>query len=143
MAHSEEQSWQDHGTVLVVDDDVDTVEVTKKALKTFTKFEVLTATSGEAALSIIQRQNIDVIVLDYVMPGMDGAACFRSIKEKSKLIPVIFLTGFPEAGRERAQLEQGAFDFIAKPVSPRDLVILVRDAFRTACLMRRLQQKRA
>lgn len=131
------------GSVLVIDDDADTLELMKRTLESMTQFRVLTAASGDEALSIIDATPVDVVVLDYVMPGMDGAECFKSIKARSKHTPVIFLTGYPEAQREKTQLAFGAFDFMTKPILPRDLVLLVNDAYRTVRLIRSLLQKRA
>ncbi len=138
-----ELNIQAAGTVLVIDDDADTSELIKRTLEAHTQFRVVTAASGAEGLRLIEKEKFDVVILDYVMPAMDGAECFRSIKERIPHVPVIFLTGFPEEDREKKQLAFGAFDFITKPIAAKDLVLLITDAHRTCVLIQTLLKKRA
>ena len=128
------------GSILVVDDNDDTIEVTRRAIEKFTGFQVLTATNGKDALAIMDEQVVDVVVLDFMMPDMNGSECYESIRQKDVHTPVIFLTGYPNAAKKREQLALGAFDYLSKPVRARDLIFLINDAYRTVQKIRKIIQ---
>ncbi len=114
--------------VLIVDDEVDFRETIVKRLRD-RNLEVSDAESGMAALDLLASQDIDVVVLDVKMPGMDGIETLREIKKKWPLVEVIMLTGHAsvESGIQGMQL--GAFDYVMKPVPLDDLLDKMRQAY--------------
>ncbi|KZM51392.1 DNA-binding response regulator [Labrenzia sp. OB1] len=109
-------------TVLVVDDSPETLGFVTEALKK-TGIAVLVATSGEAALSICEKVTPDTILMDAVMPGLDGFDTCRSIKDNPALrhVPVIFMTGLSETEHIVKALESGGVDFLTKPIDVDEL----------------------
>lgn len=107
------------GHVLVVDDDRGLLTLIDGILRD--SFQVTLAQSGPAALEILERTPVDLVILDIMMPDMDGISVCSAIKSnpKTEEIPVIFLTGSEEPDVEEAALEAGAVDFISKPIRPR------------------------
>ena len=107
--------------VLVVDDILANVKLLEARL-TAEYFEVLTANSGRAALDIISRERVDIVLLDVMMPGMDGFAVCRQIKRSPKLahVPVIMVTALDQPSDKVEGLEAGADDFLTKPVDDID-----------------------
>ncbi|KHF24258.1 response regulator [Solemya velum gill symbiont] len=105
-------------TVLVVDDTPTNIDVVKGILAE--SYFVQAAVSGKMALQIIARKKPDLILLDIMMPDMDGYEVCRRLKDNQEThdIPIIFLTAKVEVDDEARGLELGAVDFIAKPISP-------------------------
>ncbi|MBA5637619.1 diguanylate cyclase [Duganella sp. LX20W] len=106
------------GRVLVVDDQPINIRMLHAVLAE--EFEVFAATSGEQALEFCRNNKPDLILLDVVMPGMDGLAVCRRLKEDqdTRAIPVIFVTAGTLAEEENACWSAGAADFVSKPVNP-------------------------
>lgn len=129
---------QDFGSVLIVDDNADIVELLQRTIKAHTRFQTLTAHSGDDALELVKNHRIDVIVLDMLMPGMTGIEFFRTIRNRSMYVPVIFLTGRGDEALKQEALTLGAFDFLEKPTRARDLLILIEAAFQTVCKIRKI-----
>lgn len=106
--------------ILVVDDQEINIEILSQVFSK--EYTVLTATNGEKALEIIQKEklNICAVLLDIVMPKMDGIAVLQKIKEMKLLrfIPVIMITGDRNPAVEQKMLADGASEFISKPFSP-------------------------
>lgn len=113
--------------LLIVDDDVIAVRMLRSTLSEFGDFHF--ATSGESALSVARRLAPDLILLDAHMPGMDGLAVCRALKEESAFrhVPIVFVTRFADPRTEKAALDEGAADFIAKPYMPAVLKARVRN----------------
>jgi len=109
-------------TVLVVDDSPETLGFVTEALKK-TGIAVLVATSGEAALAVCARVTPDTILMDAVMPGLDGFDTCRQIKDNPALkhVPVIFMTGLSETEHIVKALESGGVDFLTKPIDVDEL----------------------
>lgn len=106
--------------VLVVDDEPRIVKFLKLKLKA-SGYEVLTANSGLEALELVQAQEPDLLVLDVLMPGIDGFETLRQVRAMSS-VPVIILSA-KEASIDKVRgLELGADDYLAKPFSPDELV---------------------
>lgn len=114
--------------ILVVDDEQDFLETIIKRLKT-RGIEVAGVDSGYKALEFVDNQDVDVIILDVKMPGMDGIEALRELKKKKPLVEVIMLTGHAsvESGIQGMQL--GAFDYVMKPVALDELLEKVRQAY--------------
>lgn len=104
--------------LLVVDDQVVNIQALYQAFSA--DHQVLMATSGEQALKVAATQQPDLVLLDVVMPGMDGHEVCRRLKadEATRDIPVIFVTAHDDAAAETQGLAMGAVDFISKPINP-------------------------
>lgn len=106
-------------SVLIVDDEMIMVTILEQILS-FNNYAILKAYSGKEALSILEKsQNIDLIVLDVMMPDFDGYAVCSLIKKNPlyKDIPVIFLTALTDDESQLKAFEAGAVDFISKPLN--------------------------
>jgi len=114
--------------VLVVDDDAKTVELVKLYLKR-DGYRVLTAYDGIEALRLAREGNPDIIVLDLMLPGMDGLEVCRTLRSESD-IPIIMLTARTTDEDKLTGLDSGADDYVTKPFSPRELAARVRTVLR-------------
>lgn len=119
------------GKILLVDDDEDILEFIGYNLNK-EGYQVFSASNGNEALEIAKREIPDLIILDVMMPGMDGVETCIQIKEDEKLSHaiVVFLTARNEDYSQIAGLEAGADDYIAKPVKPRVLVAKLKALMR-------------
>lgn len=117
-----------NGRVLVVDDDLFNLTVVGDGLYSI-GYQVMTAINGKDALKIAQDSRPDVILLDVVMPEMDGYEVCRRLKEveATKYIPVVMLTALADAGSKYKGLEAGAIEFLNKPVDIAELSIRLRN----------------
>jgi len=121
--------------VLVVDDIPANVKLLEARLSA-EYFDILTAYSGEDALSILERERVDVILLDVMMPGLDGFEVCRRIKSnpKTHYIPVVMVTALDQTSDRIQGLECGADDFLTKPVDDIALITRVRNLARLKML---------
>jgi class 3 adenylate cyclase/CheY-like chemotaxis protein len=105
-------------TVLLVDDTPDNITLLRELLRE--QHRILVALNGEKALALVAEQHPDLILLDIMMPGMDGHEVCRRLKadKNTRDIPVIFLTAMSSEEDERTGLALGAVDYITKPISP-------------------------
>jgi DNA-binding response OmpR family regulator len=110
--------------ILVVDDDVKTVELVKLYLNR-DGYKVLTAYDGIEALNLARQSHPDLIVLDLMLPGCDGLEICRTLKNESD-VPIIMLTARTTEDDKLAGLNLGADDYVTKPFSPRELAARVR-----------------
>ena len=111
-------------TVLVVDDEQNIVNIIAFNLKK-EGYEVLTAGDGEEAVEIVEKHQPDLILLDIMMPKMDGYEACRKIREKYN-IPIIMLTARAEELDKVLGLEMGADDYVTKPFGTRELIARVK-----------------
>jgi DNA-binding response OmpR family regulator len=118
------------GLVLVVDDDPIVRDVLSRYLARG-GFRVATAEDGQAAVAAFESQSPDLVLLDLMLPLMDGFGVFEVIR-RSDSTPVIMLTAKGEEGDRIAGLEFGADDYVAKPFSPKEVVARVRAVLRRA-----------
>ena len=117
--------------ILVVDDEEDILELVSYNLKR-EGYQVLCSKSGEETLNIARKELPDLIVLDLMLPGMDGLEVAKALKNspQTKQIPIVMLTAKGEEPDIVTGLELGADDYITKPFSPRILVARVRAVLR-------------
>jgi two-component system phosphate regulon response regulator PhoB len=117
--------------VLIVDDDLDIQRLVSYNLSQ-AGFDVITASSGRKALESIQQQPPDMIILDLMLPDIDGMEVCRTLRQRdsSRRIPIIMLTARGEEVDRVVGFELGADDYVAKPFSPRELVLRVKSIFR-------------
>lgn len=114
--------------VLVVDDDHKILRLLRIEF-TAQGFQVLMAERGNDALDLLERQRPDIVVLDIIMPGMDGLEVLKRIREKSG-VPVILLTAKGTDSDKIMGLELGADDYLPKPFNPEELTARVRAVLR-------------
>jgi len=126
--------------VLMVDDEEQFRKTTEKILQR-KGFETILAQDGQEALFKL-NENPDVIVLDIKMPGMDGHAVLKKIRETHPKTPVIMLTGHGALPSAKEALEQGAFDYLSKPCDADLLSLKIREAFQFKKIPGRDEEKR-
>ena len=116
--------------ILVVDDEPKVVKLARDYLEK-NGFRVISAGNGADALGLARRERPDLVVLDLMLPGMDGREVCRALRRESA-VPIIMLTALAEESDQVAGLELGADDYVTKPFSPRTLVARVRALLRRA-----------
>ena len=115
-------------TILVVDDEPTVREVIRRYLER-DGFSVREAADGQTALTEIESGQPDLIILDLMLPGVDGLAITRQIRQK-QTTPIIMLTAKGEPSDRIYGLDLGADDYMAKPFSPQELVSRIRAVLR-------------
>jgi two-component system, OmpR family, alkaline phosphatase synthesis response regulator PhoP len=116
--------------ILVVDDEPKILKLTRDYLEK-DGFRVISAADGAMALQMARREKPNLVVLDLMLPGMDGWEVCRALRRETDL-PIIMLTARAEESDQVVGLELGADDYITKPFSPRTLVARVRALLRRA-----------
>ena len=118
--------------VLIVDDVPDNLSVLHDALDE-SGYTVLVATSGETALQRAAQAVPDIILLDAMMPGMDGFEVARRLKALAQTahIPIVFMTGLTETEYLVAALESGGVDYVTKPIKPKEVLARMQELLKT------------
>ncbi|OGR53612.1 MAG: DNA-binding response regulator [Desulfobacula sp. RIFOXYB2_FULL_45_6] len=118
-------------TILIVDDEEDIIELIQYNLKN-EGYSILTADAGEQAIKIAKQARPDLIVLDLMLPGMDGLEVTRYLRsnEQTRDLPIVILTAKGEESDIITGLELGANDYISKPFSPKVLTARIRAILR-------------
>ena len=114
--------------ILIVDDEADI----RKALEIYLKaedYEIVPAGSGDEALAVLKEGGIDLVLLDIMMPGMDGITALSQLREFSN-VPVILLTAKSEDTDKVLGLNVGADDYVTKPFNPAEVIARVRSQLR-------------
>ncbi|MGR3278734.1 response regulator transcription factor RpaB [Acaryochloris marina NIES-2412] len=117
--------------ILVVDDEASTRQILDTRLSMM-GYEVITAIDGLEALELFHTQHLDLIILDVMMPKLDGYGVCQSVRETSR-IPIIMLTALSEVNNRITGLDMGADDYMIKPFSPKELEARIQ------CILRRLE----
>lgn len=133
------EDGKDGVKILVVDDD-GPVRLTLKAMVNSFGYDCLVAESGQEALSILAENDIDVVLSDIVMPGMDGLELLKQIKTSHMNTDVIIATGFSGKVNYAEVIKAGAMDFIKKPIDLAELEAKLARGFRERALIRSLEQ---
>jgi DNA-binding response OmpR family regulator len=122
-------------SILVIEDEPSIAEVVSLYLKR-AGYRVQVVNDGQAALELLARQLPDLVILDIMLPGADGFAITRWLRDRSDMpgseVPIIMLTSRREEVDRIAGLEMGADDYVVKPFSPQELVSRVRAVLRRA-----------
>ena len=111
--------------ILIVDDEPRIRELIREHLQ-YAGFECEEATDGSAALASLSVGGVDLVILDIMMPFVDGMTCLKEMRKRKIMTPVIMLTARGEEYDKLAGLESGADDYVVKPFSPRELVARVK-----------------
>jgi two-component system alkaline phosphatase synthesis response regulator PhoP len=117
-------------TVLVIDDEPKIADLCRDYLRA-AGYGVLTAGDGPEGLALARREHPDLVVLDLMLPGMDGLDVCRALRRDGS-VPIIMLTARVDESDRLVGLELGADDYLTKPFSPRELVARVRTVLRRA-----------
>ena len=127
MIASKVAKMSDKKRILIVDDD----EVVRwsylRSLESIS-CNVEAASDGEQALQTMERNPFDVVLLDMRMPGQDGLSVLRTIKQKWPESEVVIITGYPTVDSAKEAVQLGAYDYVAKPVGPQDVINLTDGA---------------
>ncbi len=119
------QKFRDKTTVLVVDDSPESLGMINMALDD-AGIAVLIALNGQQAMNVLDQITPDIILLDAIMPVMDGFECAREIRKKLPLTPIIFMTGLSEVENIVKAFDAGGNDYILKPIRPEELLVRIR-----------------
>jgi len=120
--------------VLVVDDDIKLLKMLKRTL-VFENLDVLTATNGREALEVVQQEAPDLLIVDWMMPEMDGLELIQHLRDANNRMPILMLTARDAVENRVFGLESGADDYLVKPFAPAELVARVH------ALLRRVEPK--
>ena len=126
-------------TVLIVDDTESNIDILLELLGS--DYDILVSLDGENALDIIDNEKIDLILLDIMMPDMDGYEVCRILKSKptTEDIPVIFITAKTDEDSIEKAYEVGGIDYVTKPFKPRELTARVKTQLKITDLMHHLE----
>ncbi len=114
-------------SILVVDDEPNYLVVLSELLRD-EGFEVFTAPAGEDALAIVKEVDLDMVISDMQMPGMDGMALLGEIKNLDEDLPVLIITAYAEVDKAVKAMQAGAFSYLAKPFSNDELIVSINKA---------------
>jgi DNA-binding response OmpR family regulator len=117
--------------VLIVDDERKTVDIVRLYLEK-DGYKVLTAYDGREALDAARQKQPDIVILDVMLPGLDGLDLCRILRNEGNKVPIIMLTARTLDDDKLVALDLGADDYVTKPFSPRELVARVRAVLRRA-----------
>jgi DNA-binding NtrC family response regulator len=113
-------------SILIVDDE----PIVRESIRDWLKdsgYDVYTAESGEEALSLVEKQEFSIIIIDVRLPGKTGIKVLSEIKQQKPQIKSIVITAYPSAELAAEAMKLGAVDYLIKPINPDDLEQLIRD----------------
>ena len=125
--------------VLIVDDDPDVLEMLKQLLEKL-EYTPFVASNGEQGLKIIDKNKIDVVVSDLVMPEMNGMELLKRVKSRKGDIPFVMITGYPTIETAVEAIKKGAYDYLTKPFQVEDVEIKINRALEKRGLRRSLSR---
>jgi DNA-binding response OmpR family regulator len=117
-------------TKLLLVDDEESIISTLKTFLELSGFEVVTASNGVEALAYVPQHRPDLIVLDVLMPHLDGRETLRQLRKREDWTPVILLTQVAGTAQRIMAIEEGADDYLNKPFDPQELVVRIRAVLR-------------
>lgn len=120
----------EEGPKILLVDDEESILSTLKVFLELSGFQVITADNGQNALEKINRQAPDLVVLDVLMPQMNGRETLRRLRQQGNWTPVILLTQVAGTAQRIMALEEGADDYLNKPFDPQELVVRIRAVLR-------------
>jgi len=122
------KSEENRGVLLIVDDEPDMLPLLERTVSAETKWEVLTASSAREALKVLDRKDIDLVLLDIKMPEMDGMELLSLLKEKGDGPTVVMMTAYGVIDLAVESIRKGAYDFVTKPLDDTRLTLTLRKA---------------
>jgi DNA-binding response OmpR family regulator len=112
-------------TILVVDDDPNCLDITARLLQR-QGYRTRTASSGEECLRVVATERVELILLDVMMPGMDGFAVCAALRDAGKRLPIILLTAKDDVDTRLEGMHHGVSEFLTKPINMHELFARVR-----------------
>ncbi len=129
-------------TIVIVDDEEMVVSSLSSFLSLETNYNVKTFTSVNSALSFIEKNEIDLVMSDYLMPEMDGITFLTKVRDLYPQVPRIILTGYADKENAiKAINDVGLFQYLEKPWDNSDILIVLRNGLERNKLMKKLQEK--
>ncbi len=129
-------------TIVIVDDEEMVLTSLSAFLSLETNYQVKTFTSAKKALEFINKNDVGLVVSDYLMPEMDGIAFLAKVKEIKPQVPRIVLTGYADKENAiKAINDVGLFQYIEKPWDNEDILIIFRNGLEKQKLIKRLDEK--
>jgi two-component system response regulator MprA len=125
-------------TILVVDDDADSCDVAARLLER-EGYRTRRAANGDECLRTVETEHVDLILLDVMMPGMDGFEVCAALREAGKRMPVILLTARDDMDARLEGMNQGVSEFLTKPINKHELYARVRAQLHILALDRELE----
>lgn len=125
--------------ILIIEDDPKIVKGLETAFK-FHEFTVLHANNAEGGLSIFQKNQPDLVILDIMLPGLDGFEICKRVKKENPLIPVIMLTAKSQESDKLLGFELGIDDYITKPFSAKELIARVKAVLKRSNMNHRIHK---
>lgn len=122
-------------SILIVDDEPNYLIILSELLRD-EGFEVFTAASGTEGMAQVAAADLDLVITDMQMPGMNGLQFLEKIKEKNAKLPVIMITAFAEVDKAVAAMQAGAYNYLAKPFSNDELLVNINKAVHHYSLLR-------
>ena len=122
-------------SILIVDDEPNYLVILSELLRD-EGFEVFTASGGAQGLALVQDVDLDMVITDMQMPGMDGLQLLQAIKKINKDLPVVMITAFAEVDKAVAAMQAGAFNYLSKPFSNDELIVTLNKAVQHYSLIR-------
>ncbi len=131
------------GSILAVDDSTETLELLGEFLQT-AGYHVISVTSGPSAFKVLEHSTPDLILLDIMMPGMDGFAVCRQLKRKKRTrdIPIVFISAMSEIDNKVEGFEAGGIDYITKPFQQKEVLARLSAHILNRQIQQRLQKER-
>ncbi len=127
-----------NANILVVDDDPDIREVLKDRLDSL-GYRVQLASNGKECLDLLEKQNLQLILLDIEMPAMSGLQVLKEIRNRELEPTVVMITAYGTIERAVEAMKQGAYDFIPKPFEPDHVALIVQKALEREKLKREVE----
>ena len=125
-------------TILVVDDDPNSLDIAARLLQR-QGYQIRTANGGEQCLRVVATESVDLILLDVMMPGMDGFAVCAALRDAGKQIPIILLTAKDDMDTRLEGMHHGVSEFLTKPINMHELFARVRAQLHILELGRQLE----
>ncbi len=122
-------------SILIVDDEPNYLVILSELLRD-EGFEVFTASGGAQGLALVQDVDLDMVITDMQMPGMDGLQLLQAIKKINKDLPVVMITAFAEVDKAVAAMQAGACNYLSKPFSNDELIVTLNKAVQHYSLIR-------
>lgn len=133
---------QNRPSILIVDDTETNVDILVELLSD--SYEIVVALDGKSALEILEEQEVDLILLDIMMPKMDGYEVCRRVKENGKTddIPIIFITAKTDEESIEKAYEVGGMDYVTKPFKPKELFARIKTQLQVRTLIKELESSK-
>ncbi len=115
--------------MLIIDDEEIVLKSCRKIFEA-EGFEVVTTTNPQEGLNLVSTKSFDVILVDWMMPGLDGMDVVEELDKRSPNSAVVMISGYPSVGRATEAMKRGAMDYVAKPFKPEEIALVVKKAVR-------------